>query len=218
MARCWWNNDLYEESSMNSRSCSATIAALLLALSHAPAHSQELNLQLVPKLGVYTPLNSLTDGAEAEVGVAFGLAGEFVLPRLPFNIRVNLDHANATNIVTRDAAESALGTVSITNVTGDIVLRPLAATALFRPYFLGGAGVKLYSFDVPAPGRADLAGVVGTTRRTTLHVGGGVDVRFGPAALLLEVSDYLSTLPDAEGGTRLQNDLFGMIGFRVTMF
>jgi hypothetical protein len=203
---------------MNSRSRSATLAALLLALSHGFAESQELTVQIVPKLGVYTPLNTLTDGAEAEIGAAFGVAGEFMLPRLPFSIRVNLDHGNTTNIVTRDAAESVLGTVAITNVTGAVVLRPFAATALFQPYFLGGGGVKLYSFDVPTPGQADLAGVVATTRRATLHVGGGVNVRFGPAALLLEVSDYLSTLPFAEGGTRLQNDLFGMIGFRVTMF
>jgi hypothetical protein len=201
------------------------IAAAIACHAAAPAQAQRggrdapgPNLQIVPKIGVVTPLNAISEEAEVSNGLGFGVAAELVVPRLPVNLRVNLDHAYTADIVMRNAAGTLVGTVEITNVVGDLVLRPLAANARFQPYFLGGGGVRFYSYDVTVAGPAGLTDAVNATRRATLHVGGGIDVRMGPLALLLELSDYVSTVPDDVGGTRLQNDLFGLLGFRVAMF
>ncbi|CAN5612713.1 hypothetical protein BH23GEM9_BH23GEM9_34250 [soil metagenome] len=194
-------------------------AVLAAVVAGAPGvEAQGMNLQVLPKIGVFTPLGSLTEDAEMEIGLALGVAGEINMPGLPFSIRLNVEHAVATDVVRRDAAETVLGEVSITNVVGDIVLRPLPPTASFQPYFMGGGGVKMYSFDSETGWVGSLAGLGPTTRRGTLHVGGGVDARFGPLALVLEVSDYISTFADAAGESRLQNHLYGMLGFRVSMF
>jgi hypothetical protein len=197
----------------------AGAAVLLLMLLPCAARAQNgPNLQVVPKIGVFTPLGTLTANTEIELGLALGAAGELTLPGLPFNLRINVDHAITTDVVERAIAETALGQVSITNIVGDVVLRPLPATAALQPYFMAGGGVKSYSLDSDIGWVGDLSGVAGTVRRGTLHVGGGVDARFGPLALLLEISDYISTFLDSDGGSRLQNHLYGMVGFRVTMF
>lgn len=203
---------------MKIRFRSALLAAALAAAAAAPAQAQDFNLQVVPKIGAFSPLNTLTRDAEVELGLAIGAAAELLLPRLPFDVRVNVDHATGADIIARDPSEAVLGTVSLTAVVADVVVRPLAATARFQPYFLAGGGVKAYAWDVPAAGTAELFAATATSRRAALHVGGGVDVRFGPAAVLLEIGDYVSTMPAGDGGTRLQNDLFGMLGFRVSMF
>lgn len=198
---------------------SAVIPAVAIALAAqvGPAVAQRPNVQLVPKAGLFMPLNALTDGAEVDMGLALGLAVELTLPRLPVNFRANLEYANATDIVERSAAETVLGELSLIAITGDVVLRPLPATAVAQPYFLGGAGIKAYDITLEPGGPDDLLGMEGTTTRFALHIGGGVDVRFGPLALILEISDYISRIETGTGDTRLQNDVFGMIGFRVAM-
>lgn len=191
--------------------------ALALAVQVAPARAQGPNVQLVPKAGLFMPLNALTDAAEVDMGLALGLAVELTLPRLPVDLRANLEYAIATDIVERSAAETVLGELSLLAITGDVVLRPLPATAVAQPYFLGGAGIKTYDISLEPGAPDDLLGMEGTTTRFALHIGGGVDVRFGPLSLVLEISDYISRIETGTGDTRLQNDVFGMIGFRVAM-
>jgi hypothetical protein len=195
----------------------AAAAAAAFILAAPPVHAQGLNLQVVPKIGVFTQLSTFGGNTELESALAYGVAGEVTVPTLPVNLRVNLDHASRTNIVRRDAAETVVGSVSITAIVGDVVLRPLAATALFQPYFMAGGGVKLYDIERPDV-IADLAGLGERTTRGTVHVGGGVDVRFGPLALLLEVGNYMSTLAAEGDESRVQHDAFGLLGFRVAMF
>jgi hypothetical protein len=193
------------------------VAAVLLATAAAAAHAQGMNLQVVPKIGVFSPLVRFTETTELDTGVALGVAGEVTVPAWPVNLRLNLDHARATDIVRRDATEAVLGTVSISAIVGDVVVRPLPAAARFQPYLLAGAGVKLYSIDrrVELP---ELTGFGRSATRATLHVGGGVDVRVGPLSLLLEIGNYMSTLASGTGESRMQHDAFGMLGFRVSMF
>jgi hypothetical protein len=189
---------------------------ILTAASATAACAQGVNLQVVPKIGLFMPINALAESAEIDMGLAFGVAGELLLPG-PLNLRANLDFANTTAIMERSAAERRLGEATLLAVAGDVVLRPLPATAAAQPYFLGGVGMKRYEIDLLDAGSGALAGVAGTTTRFALHIGGGLDVRFGPLAFVLELGDYISTFETA-GESRLQNDLFGMIGFRVAMF
>jgi hypothetical protein len=193
-------------------------AGLVLLAMASAAQAQGPNMQVVPKIGVFTPIGTFTENTELELGLAVGLAGEFTLPALPFDVRLNLEHATTTDIVERGVAETVLGDVSVTSVVGALVLRPLPPTAAFHPYFMGGGGLKLYRLRSEAGFTGDLAGVAETTRRGAFYVGGGVDARVGPITLLLEVADYISTFPLAGGDTRLQNHLYGMLGFRVAMF
>jgi len=73
-----------------------------------------------------------------------------------------------------------------------------------RPYLLVGAGVKRYDLD-------------GSESDFTGHVGGGVDVKFGPIGVVAEISDFISQFESA-GEKKLQNDIFARVGFRVGMF
>jgi hypothetical protein len=197
--------------------CAGLFACVAGSAAAAPAAGQT-NLQVVPKIGLFMPLSAIADHAELEMGVAFGVAGELVLPGLPVNLRANLDYAHTTDIIERSAAERRLGEGTILSVTGNVVVRPLAADAAAQPYFLGGAGVKTYDLRFGEPGAGELRRLEGTSSRFTAVLGGGVDVRFGPVALVLEITDYISTFEATEGVARLQHDLFGMLGFRVSMF
>lgn len=194
------------------------MAALAGIVTHgAPASAQGPNLQLVPKAGLFMPLNALTDAAEVDMGLALGVAAELTLPRLPLDLRANLEYAVPTDIVARSPSESLLGELSLLAVVADVVLRPLPETAAAQPYIVGGAGIKSSDITLEPGVPDDLIGMEGRTTRFTLHIGGGVDVRFGPLSLVLEVSDYISRIETGAGDTRLQNDVFGMIGFRVAM-
>jgi hypothetical protein len=190
---------------------------MVLVAGSGGAVGAQMNLQVVPKVGVFTPLAPFGETSELASTLAFGVAGELLLPLLPVNLRVNLDHASTTDIVRRDPTEAVLGTARITAVVGNVVLRPFDAAALFQPYFVAGGGAKIYEVDREAV-VADLAGLDRRFTRGTVHVGGGVDVRFGPMALLLEVGNYMSTLEARPGDSRVQHDAFGLLGFRVTMF
>jgi hypothetical protein len=191
-------------------------AALLLAALPLPLDAQ-LNLQVVPKIGVYTPLAPLGDGAELESTMALGVAGELTFAALPVGLRVGLDHATTTEVRRRDATEAVIGEARITAVAASLVVRPFDPAAPFQPYFMAGGGAKRLDLDLEAV-IPDLAAVRGRTTRPTLHVGGGVDVRFGPVSLLLEVANYISSLEARPGQSRVQHDAFGLLGFRVNMF
>ncbi|HSJ26356.1 MAG TPA: hypothetical protein VK929_16875 [Longimicrobiales bacterium] len=194
----------------------ALLLAGLTALMPSRADAQ-LNLQVVPKIGVFTPLAPFGETSELQSTLALGLAAELLLPSWPVNLRANLEHATTTDIVRRDASETVLGTARITTVVGDVVLRPFAAPATFQPYLLAGGGVKIHEIDREV-GTLDLSGLAERFTRGTLHVGGGVDARFGPLAVLLEVGNYMSTVEAVSGESRVQHDAFGMLGFRVSMF
>jgi hypothetical protein len=193
------------------------LAAALCAamLAHAPAAAQAPNLEILPRIGMSMPLGTLADNTEIDMALALGVTAELVLPRLPFNLRANLDYGRAADIVQRTTLEPVLGSASILAIVGDVVLRPLPPTAFAQPYFVAGGGITRYEIEIGPV--ADTRLRTGTTTRATFHIGGGFDVSVGPLSLVLQVSDYISTFPD-EGGSRLQNHVFGTIGFRVAMF
>lgn len=196
----------------------APLLCLLLLATAAPAGGQGLNLQLVPKIGVSTSLGGLTESTEIRPALAYGVAAEITLPFLPVNVRANADVAHSAPLEQRSAAQPRVGTVTLTSIVGDLVLRPLPRAAIAQPYFLGGAGIKQYDMDLESRAGGELSGIEESASRFTVHVGGGLDVRFGVLAVVLEVGDYISSFRDANGNSKLQNDLVGLLGFRVSMF
>ena len=193
-------------------------AALASAGLATPASAQGINVEILPRAGLYMPLNALTEEAELDNVFAVGVAAELVVPGLPFNLRANLDYANTTDIVERSAAEIVLGEATLLAVTGDVVLRPRSVAGTAHPYVLAGVGMKRYDIRLNDSAHGSLVGMDGTRTRLALHVGGGVDVRVGPLAVVLEISDYIGSVETGDGDTRWQNDVFGMVGFRVAMF
>jgi hypothetical protein len=190
------------------------LVALCPFMAAAPAAAQGLNLQLVPKIGVYSGIGGLTETTEIKPALAYGLAAEITLPFLSlFNVRANVDVVQDGEIEQRTAEEPRVGAVTMMNIVGDIVIRPLPRAVLAQPYFLAGGGVKQYDMDLETAAGGELSGVEESSSRFTGHIGGGLDVRWGSFALVLEVGDYISSF-----GDKLQNDLVGMVGFRVSMF
>jgi hypothetical protein len=75
---------------------------------------------------------------------------------------------------------------------------------VLQPYLLAGAGVKRYS------GEGD------DQSKFTGHVGAGADLKLGPIGLLAEINDYISSFEDeTTGDSKLQNDVFISLGFRI---
>jgi hypothetical protein len=215
MARCWSNAE--PEHKMKQRPLSRLLAAVFLtALAAGPVAAQGGSIHIVPKIGVFTPLTAFGETNELQGTLALGVAAELALPTFPLGVRVNLEHATTTDIVSRDALQSRLGTARLTAIVGQVVLRPFDRAALFQPYLLGGGGVQIYEVERLTVMAPDL-GTAPRSTRPTLHIGGGVDVAVGPLRLLLEVGNYMSTLETRPGESRLHHHAFGMVGFRVGM-
>jgi hypothetical protein len=195
--------------------CAAAAHGLPGAAS--PAAAQDANLRVVPRIGLYMPMAELGDNAEIAGGLALGAAAELALPGLPLTLRASVDYAPATDVVERSAAERVLGEASLLTAVAAIVLRPLAATATAQPFFVGGAGIKTHNLAAGPGAGGDLAAAAGITTRPTLYVGGGVDVRFGPISLVLEVGNFMSTFPVGDESP-VQHDVFGTAGFRIVLF
>jgi hypothetical protein len=189
------------------------LSALISIIVAAPAAAQDMNLQLVPKIGVYSGIGGLTETTEIKATLVYGLAAEITLPFLPLNVRANVDVVESGEIEQRSAAEPRVGEVTLTNIVGDLVFRPLPRAVFAQPYFLAGGGVKMYDLELETAAGGELSGVEESSSRFTGHVGGGLDVRWGSFAVVLEIGDYISSF-----GDKMQNDLVGMVGFRVSMF
>jgi hypothetical protein len=201
--------------------CAACLPLLAAPVFNAPAlRAQSFELQLLPRIGVATPLGRLTESTEMRTALAFGIAAELQLPALPFSVRANLDHIRAAGISERSAEQPVVGEADITLLVGDVVLRPFAATsaaAATQPYILAGAGVKRYRLrlDSRVDGELDVPHEIS---RLTVHLGGGADVRVGRFVLILEVADYLSTFVSGNDTSQLQHDVVGVLGLRVSLF
>ena len=183
----------------------ATAALPSLAAAQVPG----VGLTLIPKAGLYQSAGDLVDGLTTQDAFAYGAALELKVMLIPFAIRANVERTQATDI--ENAAGDRVGTVTMTNITGDLLLRPLPSIIPVQPYLLGGGGVKQYKF------RDFATGSFGSTddhSDPTLHVGAGVGVGIGPLGINIEAGDYISRFKFA-GETKLQNDLYGTLGIRI---
>lgn len=196
---------------MSQRLTLVFIALLLCALP-AGAQVPGINVNLGARVGYFTPLGTLAETPfEVEVSSGLGLGAhlELDLPLSPINVRANLAATLGRSLSTDGDVDEG-SDLDIVVITGDLVFRPLPRVVVLQPYLLAGAGVKRYSFDFNGEDENE--------SKFTGHVGAGADLKFGPIALLAEVSDYISSFElSEEGGGKLQNDVFISIGFRIGM-
>ena len=195
-----------------------SIATMFLVLVPAVASAQipGINLNLGARAGMFSPASTLAETTFGDLklksGLGVGASLELDLPLSPINVRANLDAALGAKVMLDDVEGDE--EVDVIAITGDLVFRPLPRIVVFQPYLLAGAGIKKYSFESdPAFPDDDL-----DESDFTGHVGLGGDLKLGPIAVLAELSDYISSFKnEGTGDSKLQNDLFIMIGFRIGM-
>ena len=189
----------------------------LLVFASAPVYAQVpgINVHVAARVGLFSPLSELaeTTGGDLQLGsgVGFGASIELDIPFSPVNIRANVD-ASMGNTLELEDDELEGAEIDVVNFTGDLVWRPMPRIVVVQPYLLLGAGVKKYSFNTEG-------GTFGSDRNDfTWHLGAGADMKVGPIALVAEISDYISSFKN-EGTeeSKLQNDVFLMVGFRIGM-
>ena len=190
------------------------LGALLLASGQtAIAQIPGIDVHLGLRAGWFTPIGIVGEDAserESKVsqGFAFGGSIELDLPASPINIRANVD-ATLGRSIEVEGLEVPGTEIDIMAFTGDLVFRPLPRLAMTQPYLLLGAGIKRYSTD----------GTFEDENEFTGHLGAGADMRVGSLALIVEISDYISSFNEVPSGdSRLQNDLFIMAGIRFSLF
>jgi hypothetical protein len=203
----------------------ALLAGLCLSsVGAAPASAQ--NVVLAPKLGLYIPASGLGDfrdqtrtvARDRAGSLAIGLGLELDLPVLPVNLRGNLEFATGARVTAGGQTEREVESTLLA-VVGDVVFRPIPRLIVVQPYFLLGGGMKWHEFQTSDLTAADRELFPADQSNATLHLGAGLDFTLGPLGLVVELSDYISSL-DARGeaGRRLQNDVFAMVGIRVALF
>lgn len=196
------------------------IAALLAAAALAPAAPAAAQLvQIEPKIGAFAPLSDLGywngDLRSLRGSFAIGLAASVKPPVLP-RVRLGFDYAT-TNKISAANGVGAPGTAgpSLLALTGDFVFIPQDGRV--RPYALIGAGIKRYSYSVSKISDITTRDILDANQSDfTGHLGIGVDVGVGASGVRLELSDYVSHF-DVNGTSRLQHDLFIMLGLRVDL-
>ena len=184
---------------------------MLVGMS-APAYAQlpGININLGARAGAFMPMSALVDDALGEVklksGLGIGAHIELDLPLSPINVRANVEAALGAK-VEEDGVETG-DEVDVIALTGDLVFRPLPRIVVVQPYFLAGAGIKKYSAEGAVEDENDFTG----------HIGAGVDFKLGPLAVLVEANDYISSFKVGDAGeSKLQNDVFVAVGFRIGM-
>ena len=130
----------------------APTIALLFAGPGA-AQVPGIGLELVPKVGFYTPAADLATaaGALGEIvddrggSLAVGVALDFSAPLAPVSFRVGFDYVTSSEFTYADTTGAggleATGEQTMLALAGDVVLRPLPRLLVVQPYLLAGAGV-----------------------------------------------------------------------------
>jgi hypothetical protein len=175
--------------------------------------AQNVGWTITPKIGVFTPLSSLseTDSTESKLAtsLALGLSFEIDFRNAPLSVRANVDVA-ANSKIESDGAAPEFAADQL-NVVGDLLIRPFSRDYIVQPYVLLGAGLKRYTFT-------DEQFSTSTSEQMfTAHVGGGVIFDFGAVKLSAELSDYISSREPTPGESKGQHDLFGMVGLRIPL-
>jgi hypothetical protein len=197
------------------RGIAVSLGMLVVMAAPAAAQIPGINVNLGARIGAFTPMSALAETPQGDVklksGMGIGASIELDIPFSPINVRANVEAAMGAKMeLGDDELEGA--EVDVVAFTGDLVYRPLPRIVVVQPYLLAGAGVKRYSFDTdPVSFSEDRSHFTG-------HLGAGADLKFGPISVLAEVSDYISSFKNAAtDDSKLQNDVFLMVGFRIGM-
>jgi hypothetical protein len=190
------------------------LAATLLVLVPTALSAQipGINLNLGARAGMFSPMSTLAETLFGDLklkpGLGIGASLELDLPLSPINVRANVDAALGAKLELDDGETG--DEVDVIAITGDLVFRPLPRIVVFQPYLLAGAGIKRYSSETAGTAFDDQSDFTG-------HIGIGGDLKVGPLAVLAELSDYISSFTSGSGESKLQNDVFVMVGFRIGM-
>jgi hypothetical protein len=194
-----------------------TVLFGLMLASSVPAYAQVpgINVHVSARIGAFAPMSALAETPQGDLklqnGLGIGASVELDIPLSPINIRASVDAAMGAKMELNDQ-ELVEGEVDVVSITGDIVFRPIPRV-IVQPYLLAGAGVKRYTFKEEGFG-----GFVADRSNFTGHIGAGADMKLGPLSLLLEASDYISSFKnEGTDDSKLQNDVFVMVGFRIGM-
>jgi hypothetical protein len=197
----------------------ALLAAVLILPGTVAAQVPGIELNFFPRIGRFKPTSELAEfsGSSAELrgSTAFGVSAELGLPLLPVNLRASLDFVPGTDAVLNDDAVFE-GDNQLLIITGDLVFRLAPPLLPVQPYLLVGGGLKKYDFDNFATALVTFE----DTKDLTGHLGAGISLKLGPIGVSAEVSDYVSwfKVEDGGSGSKMQNDLFTMVGVRIGMF
>jgi hypothetical protein len=206
---------------------SAIVAATLLGMA-APLAAQApgIDFKLNPRIGLYEPLSDLGDAPDAASTAASELAGSLALglgleigvAALPVGLRLNMDYATGSEVEYDDGFETESGyETTVLALAADLMFRPIPRLIIAQPYFFAGGGLKQYDFE---PTGSDPVASFEDESDFTVHVGGGLDVGFGPLSLNAEVGDYISWWEsqdplDLDADSEIQHDLFLTVGLAI---
>jgi opacity protein-like surface antigen len=195
----------------------------LFALGATGVAAQAPSLSIVPKIGMEMPMSDLPStpsaGAVKSLSGAFawGVAAELGLPGLPFSLRANVDATTKKTVSASSGITNGSVDQTMMTIFGDLVFRPLPRLILVQPYLMGGLGVKRYNYSLSDP--TNLFQESFTDRsELAYHLGVGLDVGLGPAALVAEVNDYMNNYQFDSGTKKFQQDVFIMVGLRLGLF
>lgn len=194
-----------------------SMVALQAVLAGAVAAQESgARVYVIPKVGVYTSVSTLAefDGRSFDLDSSpgLGLAVEVSFPGTRFGVRGNVEYATGTEVLSHGRSLSENNNTVLV-ATADLLYR-IRGDAQVRPYVFGGLGVKHYEFEVPSVGGFD-----GGVTDFTVRPGLGVEINVGFGAVIAEVSDYISWFkPEDRGSSKMQNDIFGMVGIRIGLF
>jgi hypothetical protein len=222
----------------------ALVGALGLARGIEPAGAQPLRprFELVPRAGALAPLTDLgtiTDietllQVKVELNIAFtaGLIAQYTPTFTRVSFRAAFDYTLfgatteaqplACEIVTGPACRKVGVDTRYLTLAGDVLIRA-SEFEESSVYLLVGAGIKRYEFAEINCAVDDLVcslldNFVRNQTNPTLHLGLGLDFRFGPARLEAELADYLSWHQEGggeESSGEVQQDLLLTLGLRL---
>ena len=188
------------------------VAGVVLPASQAEAQG----IRLSPVLGVHVRGDDLTavrtEAAEAQLAgrAALGIGADLGVGFLRASVR----YATGAELTRAGVANGEhIGSGSFLTAAGSVVLRPIPRIIGFRPFVVGGLGIKREGFSYDDPAWGDLLPDDQTT--TALHVALGADIMLGRIGVTAEVGDYIS-LQAEEGEGR--HDIFATIGLCFRLF
>lgn len=194
------------------RIVSVLVLGWLSLAGSAAAQIPAIDLSIGPRAGYFLPLGILAkDASDRETtlstGLGIGASLEIDLPASPIDLRATVDATFGRSLEVNEV-EVAGTNVDLLVLAADLVFRPLPRLVVAQPYLLAGAGIKRYSTDNTFEDSTDFTG----------HLGAGADMNLGRVSVLVEISDYISGFQATEGDdTRLQNDVFVMVGFQLKL-
>lgn len=216
---------------MQKRARSCTVVGLGLAaagLVTLPGGLAAQRAELVPQIGLFTPLASLgtaeTEGGETlslgerERGLAYGLSVEFGGALLA-GVRGTVLFGTGSDVPVEGPGceEGCTLENGLRVLTGALVIRPLPSLILLRPYLLAGGGWKRFGFDEAELEGLGLQEAVHDQTRTAWQVGVGLELSVGLSAIVVELNDFISGFEVEEemGEGKTQHDLFLTVGLRL---